>query len=156
MLYLCTIVKWSNKSCFFSFQWKIELKIRKLIEKYYQHKILTRYLSSQEETTDINILIQNGGPKSKVYVFPLWQIIATQHLFSYKKLWKPFLSTFRIWKQNWKILFMALSKKLWLLENSIKIFNFCAKNDDASKIMRALSRDMSRGQKWLPAGLRRS
>lgn len=51
------------------------------------------------------------------------------------KLKKLFLTSCIIWKENWKISFYQESQ---LFENGIYISNFCAKNADISKIMKAL------------------
>lgn len=80
-----------------------------MIDELHQHEIFIRYLSPQEETTDISILIddaiiQNGTQKSKNLLLT-HLVLGSASAFGFHEsrgqLQKVFFfSNFRIWKYN--------------------------------------------------------
>ena len=83
------------------------------MEKYYHQELFTSYISLQEETTSVNILIDN------VMASQNWKSFFLSHFachsasaFGFHENWrsttrKPFVFTFKIWRQNWNIFFQS-------------------------------------------------
>ena len=71
-------------------------------------------------------IIQNGTPQSKILIL----MHLTRHsnsAFNFHEKWRTWkvgLSVFKIWKQNWKILFLSRVMALW---KQYTHFQFCHK-----------------------------
>ena len=100
-------------------------------------KLFTSSLSSKEQTTDVNIFIDDvtiwKKPKSKLITYLARRSASAFGFHEVRSTTlMPFLSTFTIWNQLNKSCFQ---QELWLFENGIKIFKFLTKNADVRKIM---------------------